>query len=84
MTCQFSRAVFLDALESYSTDSLLMGLKKLEANYRRLSKIISDAGTQMVGAKNKLEKHYANSTVFEWKVVPTAAHISLEGRRRWW
>ncbi|MCP3664788.1 MAG: hypothetical protein GY696_20220, partial [Gammaproteobacteria bacterium] len=51
VTCQFSRAVFLDALQSYSTDSLMVGLKKLEGTYRRPSKIISDTGTQMVGAK---------------------------------
>ncbi|MCP3665601.1 MAG: hypothetical protein GY696_24400 [Gammaproteobacteria bacterium] len=74
VTCQFSKAVFLDDLESYSTDSLMVGLKKLEATYRRPSKIISDAGTQMVGAKNKLEKQFANSTEFQWEVVPTAAH----------
>ncbi|MCP3661930.1 MAG: hypothetical protein GY696_05435 [Gammaproteobacteria bacterium] len=82
VTCQFSRAVFLDALESYLSDSLLIGLKKLEATYRHPSKIISDAGTQMVGAKNKLEKPYANTTVFEWKVVPTAAHHFIGGAER--
>ncbi|MCP3662974.1 MAG: hypothetical protein GY696_10835, partial [Gammaproteobacteria bacterium] len=57
----------------------MIGLQKLEATYRRPSKIISDAGTQMVGAKNKLEKHYANSTMFEVKVVPTAAHHFIGG-----
>ena len=36
----------------------------------------------MVGAKNKLEKHYANSTVFEWKVVPTAAHHFIGGAEK--
>ncbi|MCP3664822.1 MAG: hypothetical protein GY696_20400 [Gammaproteobacteria bacterium] len=50
VTCQFSRAVFLDALESYSTDSL--------------------------------EKHYANSTEFQWEVVPTTAHHYFGGAEK--
>ncbi|MCP3661258.1 MAG: hypothetical protein GY696_01990 [Gammaproteobacteria bacterium] len=81
VTCQFSRAVFLDALESYSTASLIIGLQKLEATYRRLSKIISDASTQW-WEPNMLEKHYANSTVFKWKVVPTAAHHFIRGAEK--
>ncbi|MCP3662984.1 MAG: hypothetical protein GY696_10890 [Gammaproteobacteria bacterium] len=54
----------------------------MEATYRRPSKIISDAGTQIVGAKNKLEKHYANSTVFKLRVVPTAAHHFIGGAEK--
>ncbi|MCP3664791.1 MAG: hypothetical protein GY696_20235, partial [Gammaproteobacteria bacterium] len=60
----------------------MVGLKKLEATYRRPSKIISDAGTQMVGAKNKLKKHYANSTEFQWEIVPTAANHYVGGAER--
>ncbi len=58
--CQYSRAVFLDVLEDYSTDSVLKSMRRLGAAYRLPARIISDAGLQLVGARNILEKEYGD------------------------
>ncbi|MCP3667176.1 MAG: hypothetical protein GY696_32570 [Gammaproteobacteria bacterium] len=78
VTCQFSRLVFLNALESYSTDSLLIGLQELEATYRRPSKIISDAGTQMVRSIMLILRCLSGESSRQPPI------ISLEARRSWW
>ena len=78
--CQFSRAVFLDVLEDYSTDSVLKSMRRLGAKFRLPARIISDAGMQLVGARNILEKEYGEK--LSWKIVPAQAHHYVGGAER--
>ncbi|MCP3664894.1 MAG: hypothetical protein GY696_20760 [Gammaproteobacteria bacterium] len=78
--CQFSHAVFLDVLEDYSTDSVLKSMRRLGATFRLPARIILDAGTQLVGARNILKKEYGDR--LSWKIVPAQAHHYVGGAER--
>ena len=75
VVCQFSRAVFVDSMDGYSTDLLLMSLRKLTATYWLPRRIISDSGTQLIGAKGK---HYPEAD-FTWIICPPQAHNFVGG-----
>ena len=72
--------MFLDVLEDYSTDSVLKSMRRLGAILRLPLRIISDAGTQLVSARNILEKEYGDK--LSWKIVPAQAHHYVGGAER--
>ena len=55
-TCLLSRAIYLDVAEDYSTESVLHCLRRLQAERGKVSLLISDPGTQLVGASKELQE----------------------------
>ena len=56
ITCLYSRAVHIELLEDMSTDTFIQALRCFMAVRRPVNTIICDNGTNIVGAKNELEK----------------------------
>ena len=80
--CNTTRAVYLDVIESYSTDSFLLAMRRFQYSHGTPSLLISDAGSQLKAAKEIMEamdfslvqEEWRDSTEFCWNVAPTAAH----------
>ena len=55
VACRFTQAVFVDVLTDYSTEAVLVGLRKLQAFYNMPRRVTTDRGTNMAGAKRILD-----------------------------
>ena len=55
-TCLCSRAVYIDIADDYSTEAILHCLRRFQADKGKASLLVSDPGSQLVGAKNELEE----------------------------
>ncbi|XP_070182296.1 uncharacterized protein [Littorina saxatilis] len=58
ITCMASRAVHIEVLDDMSTDSFLNGLRCFIALRGKVRTIFSDQGTNFVGAKHELDRHF--------------------------
>lgn len=56
LTCLYSRAVHLEVVDDLTTDSLINTLRCFQAIRGPIRTIFSDQGTNLVGAKNLMEK----------------------------
>ena len=73
--CRFTQALFVDVMTDYSTEAVLVGLRKLQAFYNMPKIVTTDRGTNFVGAKRIMEDVLKDTRMyFEWRLVPTAAH----------
>ena len=54
--CLASRAIYLDIADDYSTQAILHCLRRFQADKGQVSLLVSDPGSQLVGAKNELEE----------------------------
>ena len=79
--CHASGATAMEVMENYSTDSFLIAFRKYISMNGVPSTIVSDRGTQLVGAASKLPKWDWNQLVedvqsenaLEWTFTPTAS-----------
>ena len=55
-TCMYTRAVYCDESQNYSTDAFLLVLRRFVAIHGYPKKIFSDPGTQLVSASKELHK----------------------------
>jgi len=55
VSCCYTRAVWVLALENYSTDSVILGLERLRSRFGNFKTVISDLGTNLIGAA-KIDK----------------------------
>lgn len=76
--CLYTKAVFVDTIESYWTDLMLLSMRKLAATYRFPRRIISDSSTQLVAARTLLMRHFSEED-FTWIVCPPQAHNFVGG-----
>ena len=73
--CRYSGALFLDVLQSYATDAVILALRKLSATHRLPEFVTSDRGTNLCGGKRILDEILSNTEFkFDWQLVPTGAH----------
>lgn len=73
-TCLNTRAVYVDVTVDYSTMECLQTLRRFFSIRGYPNTIISDQGTQLVGASKELQ-NWCNNRGIKWKfVTPTAAH----------
>ncbi|XP_067927903.1 uncharacterized protein [Watersipora subatra] len=56
--CLYSRAIHIEILEDMSSDSLIQALRCFMAIRGPIQTIVCDNGTNLVGAKNELEKQF--------------------------
>ena len=54
--CRYSGALFLDVLQSYATDAVILALRKLSATHRLPEFVTSDRGTNLCGGKRILDR----------------------------
>jgi hypothetical protein len=71
-TCPSTRAVHLEVCHSLTTDSCLMALQRFTARRGCPSLVISDNGTNFVGAHNELKK-----LAEQWHSSPIQDHLAL-------
>ena len=82
--CLASRAVYLDIADDYSTQAILHCLRRFQADKGHCSLLVSDPGTQLVGAKNELEEvrsgwsqeelvRFGAKNGMEWKFTMSAS-----------
>lgn len=62
-TCLASRAVHIKVLHSMSTDSMMGAIRRLVARKGAVVSLVSDKGTNFVGAKGELGKELENMDV---------------------
>ena len=75
VACRFTQAVFIDVLTDYSTEAVLVGLRKLQAFYNMPRRVTTDRGCNFAGTKRILDELLKDTRMhFEWHLVPTAAH----------
>ena len=55
-TCLQARSIYIDWAEDYSTEALLHCIRRYQADKGKISLIVSDPGTQLVGANNELKE----------------------------
>ncbi|XP_021964265.1 uncharacterized protein LOC110859612 [Folsomia candida] len=79
-TCAVYRGVYLDIVDSLSSDDFLDSLEKFTWNVGRPSQIYSDNGTNLVGAQNLLKslnwkkiEEKVNVKVIKWTFNPPAS-----------
>ena len=83
-TCTASRAVYLDVATDYSTEAVQHTIRRLMAHRGDIKLIISDPGSQLVGASKELVQWRKNwdqeqldrffaSTGIEWKFIMSAS-----------
>lgn len=79
-TCLVVRAVHLEVVDSLSTDSAMMSLRRFIARRGTPAEIWSDNGTAFVGANRELRRLYAEATAqyatsekINWRFIPPAA-----------
>ncbi|XP_063541585.1 uncharacterized protein LOC134750352 [Cydia strobilella] len=79
-TCLVVRAVHLEIVDSLSTDSAIMSLRRFIARRGTPSELWSDNGTAFVGASRELRRLYDDATSqfaaaqrINWRFIPPAA-----------
>ena len=84
--CTASRAVYLDIAIDYSTEAVIHTVRRLLARKGDVRLIISDPGSQLVGASNELLnwrkgwdidmlKRFGAKNSLEWKtIMPDSQH----------
>jgi transposase InsO family protein len=79
-TCLTVRAMHLEVVNSLSTDSAIMSLRRFIARRGSPLTIISDNGTAFVGASNELKQFFGRDVEeftatrgIKWKFIPPAA-----------
>ena len=91
MTCLTTRAVHLEVAHCLETDSFLMAFRRFAATYPSVKEMLSDNGTNFVGADHDLKKEFSeaikfqdlahglrnDSVDFRWKFNPPA--VSHQG-----
>ena len=84
-TCAFTRAVHLDVAIDYSTEAVLHCVRRLMTMRGDVRKIISDPGTQLVGASREMSEwrkgwsidqltRFGASKGLEWVTVMASSH----------
>ena len=87
MTCLTTRAVHLEVAHSLTTDSFLMAFQRFSASYPSVKELLSDNGTNFVGADRELRAEFTQAVNFRnlaqglrkdgidfrWKFNPPAA-----------
>merc|ERR1711872_687874 len=75
-TCMSTRAVYVDVLIDYSTESVLHTVRRLMAFRGDVRLIISDPGTQLVGASREMKSwneeelsRFGTDKNIEWRFV---------------
>ena len=68
-TCMYSRAVYCDLSQSYSTDAFLLVLRRFVSIHGYPGKMYSDPGTQLVSASKELKKFMKESAVLKFGVT---------------
>ena len=88
-TCTRTRGVYLDICSDYSTESVLHTLRRLMAHKRDVRLVISDPGTQLVGADKELKKwrqgwdidkliRYGAEKSLDWRFVMASSQQNKE------
>ena len=74
-TCLSTRAIHLEKLDSLDTDSFINGLKRFMSRRGVPSKLLSDNGTNFVGAIKELRKAqwFCSNNNVEWQFIPPGA-----------
>ena len=87
MTCLTTRAVHIEVAHSLTTDSFLMAFRRFTSTYPSVREMLSDNGTNFVGADRKLKEEFLqevdfnklahglrkDAVDFRWKFNPPAA-----------
>ena len=88
MTCLTTRAVHIEVAHHLTTDSFLLAFRRFISRYPSVKEMLSDNGTNFVGAERELKNEFVqniqledlarglrkeNSVSFRWKFNPPAA-----------
>ena len=87
MTCLTTRAVHLEVAHSLTTDSFLQAFRRFASSYPQVKELLSDNGTNFVGAERVMREEFLQAVKFEelargvrndgidfrWKFNPPAA-----------
>ena len=64
MTCLTTRAVHLEVAHSLTTDSFLLAFRRFASTYPSVREMLSDNGTNFVGADHELKKEFLQKVKF--------------------
>ncbi|XP_067945257.1 uncharacterized protein [Watersipora subatra] len=77
-TCLYTRAIHIELIDDFSTDSFLQALRRFQAVRGPVTTVFSDAGTNFVGGRNQMEQDLLNMRSKELKDYLMTKKIKFE------